>query len=682
MEYRGYNNKGHISMYILKISYLIKMKWLLIGCFIIVLAAPFDAGAEGILTDTPILNNGFVLATAGSTTTVKNEVIKGNGSIKGSYTERNSYTPYIYTNPEIIKLVPGQTYTVTFQYKIIATPDKGFEVLFYSPLGGKAGIWLQSHVITGVKGETGTATLTNTLDNFTDYRINWNIMATGSIVIDDIKIINTATGRVIVKENVEQMSSAYLFSNVRTDYVLNLVEGGTDVIDRNDGTHTYVPFNEQMSFAGALKYSKDSSFIINNIRSHAESYADWNLIADLPVDFLRTGPAWAYGPGQTSGRGYSPFTSQFRFPDRADKVIVGYVNSMEFTGIGGAWDISFDPSWDMDADGLIDSNITDLPSYVDTKVINTSWKTYVAAYWKDSWKAQIQKWIDLIAVEHMDGVMFDVMGTSVWIWKNAYPAMDLSLLKQRYVELFKWASNYAKTTYGTAFMITANLDPEVRHYFPDLGRYADAGYYQNAFFRWEGSGVIDGYCLSISDDHFSNPAIDFIRNQGLSVLNMDHLGTGTVSTGLSFENYNNQISSSKFLALFNWAIQSGSTPFLSVVFMAKAYNHGFPRFARVLPNLPPLTNTPYPDWIIGSDKDDIISTGNGNDLIYGGAGNDTIEGGAGLDTAYYLLPRAKYTITRFGDKQIVKNISGSDGTDTLIDVEQLQFSDTVLNIRM
>jgi hypothetical protein len=42
---------------------------------------------------------------------------------------------YQYTDPNIIKLVPGQTYSIAFSYKILTEPDIDFEVLFYSKDG-------------------------------------------------------------------------------------------------------------------------------------------------------------------------------------------------------------------------------------------------------------------------------------------------------------------------------------------------------------------------------------------------------------------------------------------------------------------------------------------------------------------------------------------------------------------
>jgi len=66
-----------------------------------------------------------------------------------------------------------------------------------------------------------------------------------------------------------------------------------------------------------------------------------------------------------------------------------------------------------------------------------------------------------------------------------------------------------------------------------------------------------------------------------------------------------------------------------------------------------------------------------NDFIYGDASNDTIDGGAGDDTAKYDQSYTNYTITRNSDWTITvkDNRSGSSlGTDTLIDVEHLNFA--------
>ena len=71
----------------------------------------------------------------------------------------------------------------------------------------------------------------------------------------------------------------------------------------------------------------------------------------------------------------------------------------------------------------------------------------------------------------------------------------------------------------------------------------------------------------------------------------------------------------------------------------------------------------------------------GNDTIEGGAGNDTIDGGAGSDTAVFRDTYESYTLNYNDDGSLTvkHNPSSSDqideGTDTLKNVEKLQFSD-------
>jgi Hypothetical glycosyl hydrolase family 15 len=151
----------------------------------------------------PSLGRGFVLDIAGSLTSSPSEVISGSESIKGSYSGSGTYTGFLHSDPSIIPLSPNHSYQVTFQYKILTAPDKGFEVLFYSPTGGAAGNFLPSVTITGAAGTTGTATLTNALGPYTDYVARWDIEGTGAISIDNIQLIDTSTGKVIAAENAE-----------------------------------------------------------------------------------------------------------------------------------------------------------------------------------------------------------------------------------------------------------------------------------------------------------------------------------------------------------------------------------------------------------------------------------------------------------------------------------------------
>jgi Ca2+-binding RTX toxin-like protein len=65
------------------------------------------------------------------------------------------------------------------------------------------------------------------------------------------------------------------------------------------------------------------------------------------------------------------------------------------------------------------------------------------------------------------------------------------------------------------------------------------------------------------------------------------------------------------------------------------------------------------------------------DYIVGTAGANIIDGGAGTDTVAYSGNRSAYTISLSGG---VTTITGPDGTDTLTNVERLQFADGLYDI--
>ena len=76
---------------------------------------------------------------------------------------------------------------------------------------------------------------------------------------------------------------------------------------------------------------------------------------------------------------------------------------------------------------------------------------------------------------------------------------------------------------------------------------------------------------------------------------------------------------------------------------------------------------------IGGQGDDNI-TGNALDnMITGGNGNDTIDGGDGNDVAVFSGDRSSYTINTVGGTTTVAS-GGSEGTDTLTNIEFLQFT--------
>jgi Ca2+-binding RTX toxin-like protein len=81
--------------------------------------------------------------------------------------------------------------------------------------------------------------------------------------------------------------------------------------------------------------------------------------------------------------------------------------------------------------------------------------------------------------------------------------------------------------------------------------------------------------------------------------------------------------------------------------------------------------------LVGTTFADILIGDAGDNRLAGGLGADQLNGGAGNDTAVYSGSRAAYTVVVFGG---VTTVSGPDGTDTLTNVERLQFADGLYDI--
>jgi hypothetical protein len=98
-------------------------------------------------------------------------------------------------------------------------------------------------------------------------------------------------------------------------------------------------------------------------------------------------------------------------------------------------------------------------------------------------------------------------------------------------------------------------------------------------------------------------------------------------------------------------------------------------------NADTLTGATGDDTIFGLGGDDRISGLAGNDKFTGGAGNDTIDGGAGIDHALYTGDASSYRIVHNSDSSIVVadiRAGAPDGTDTLVNVERIDFTGSVL----
>ena len=81
--------------------------------------------------------------------------------------------------------------------------------------------------------------------------------------------------------------------------------------------------------------------------------------------------------------------------------------------------------------------------------------------------------------------------------------------------------------------------------------------------------------------------------------------------------------------------------------------------------------------ISGTDSNDTLNGTTDNDNIKGGGGSDVIDGGDGDDTVTYTGKFNDYTITKtITTIQITdQRTSTNDGTDTLKNIEYIQFTD-------
>lgn len=77
-----------------------------------------------------------------------------------------------------------------------------------------------------------------------------------------------------------------------------------------------------------------------------------------------------------------------------------------------------------------------------------------------------------------------------------------------------------------------------------------------------------------------------------------------------------------------------------------------------------------------SGSDTLASSGSAGAALFGYGGNDTLSGGAGIDTAIYHGSRANYVITKTATGYQITDTRGTEGADTLKNVERLKFYDS------
>lgn len=86
------------------------------------------------------------------------------------------------------------------------------------------------------------------------------------------------------------------------------------------------------------------------------------------------------------------------------------------------------------------------------------------------------------------------------------------------------------------------------------------------------------------------------------------------------------------------------------------------------------------DILTGNGTSNFLHGGGGNDTLIGGGGNDTLSGGEGHDVAKFAGNRNAYEVVFRDGVAIVTAKSGSDGVDTLQNVERLLFADGAIGL--
>ncbi len=155
---------------------------------------------EDFTTDIPTTGPQSLVAEGGRID--REQPLAGSASLLGGSTGERAYLPYFQSRPEMLPLRPGATYLLTFRYTILEPGDKGFEALFYSPLGGSHNQWVRSTTVNGPAGTTGTARLEGRLFDYSDYRVVLNVVGKGTIEVDTIRL--SEGGREVLAEDFER----------------------------------------------------------------------------------------------------------------------------------------------------------------------------------------------------------------------------------------------------------------------------------------------------------------------------------------------------------------------------------------------------------------------------------------------------------------------------------------------
>ena len=91
-----------------------------------------------------------------------------------------------------------------------------------------------------------------------------------------------------------------------------------------------------------------------------------------------------------------------------------------------------------------------------------------------------------------------------------------------------------------------------------------------------------------------------------------------------------------------------------------------------------VTGTKTSEYLFGYLGDDTLNAGVGDDTLEGGLGKDILDGGIGSNVAVYSGNKTSYTVSKMGAKYQISG--GTDGYDTLRNIQFLQFNDGIVAI--
>jgi len=179
-----------------------------------------------------------------------------------------------------------------------------------------------------------------------------------------------------------------------------------------------------------------------------------------------------------------------------------------------------------------------------------------------------------------------------------------------------------------------------------------------------------------NDELYTGSGDDFLYgDEGDDLLIISGSGTATLDGGEGFDTFQMDLSS----------YQAPIENFVSEINLVKGLSGALgvenqPLADRLINIENIVLKGGYDAFLVGDEKDNRIVAGDGDDRLEGNGGSDDLNGGSGIDTAVFTGNRSSYTITTQDGVLTVKDNLGTDGTDTLANIEKLQFVDATWDV--